>query len=59
MEPPGGTRLSVRRRLVGYPILVSLMNGMAVGIEPLGDASHVGSILVFSRFWDDFDRRES
>ena len=44
---------------MGYPILVSLMNGMAVGIEPLGDASHVGSILVFSRFWDDFDRRES
>ena len=27
------------------------MKGLAVVIEPLGDASYVGSVLVFSGFW--------
>jgi len=36
----------------------SLMKGLALVIEPPGDANHFGSILVFSRFLDDSDRRK-
>jgi len=59
MEPPGGTRLSTKRRFVVYTILDSLMKGLAVVIELSGEASHVGSILVFFGFLDDFDQRKS
>jgi len=55
LVPPG----DARRRKTCSSFLGSLMKGLAVMIEPLGNASHIGSILGFSGFWVDSDQRES
>jgi len=57
-EPPGGKLPTARRRVLEnlvFWVLVELPDGDEY---PPGNASHVGSIFVFSRFWGKSDLRE-
>jgi len=57
-EPPGGEALYRQATQACNPFLGSLMKGLAVVIESSGDASHVGSILIFFGIWEDSERNE-